>query len=114
MAWALAVALISSADLSAADDPGVDFFESRIRPILVENCYDCHSVEKGKSKGGLRVDDREALRRGGDSGPAVVEGKPGESLLLSAMRHDDPDLEMPPRKPRLADGTIFTHRYCGV
>lgn len=103
MACLIVLAAGPFGNLSVAEETGIDFFESRIRPVLVENCYECHSVEKGKAKGGLRVDDREALRRGGDSGPAVVEGKPGESLLLSAMRHDDPDLEMPPRKPRLAD-----------
>jgi len=87
----------------AAEGEEFDFFEAKIRPVLIEHCYECHSVESGKAKGGLRVDDREALLLGGDSGPAVVVGEPGESLLLSAMRHDDPDLEMPPRKPRLSD-----------
>ena len=94
-------------DIAAAEDKeAVAFFESRIRPALAEHCYGCHSIKEGKSKGGLRVDDREALLRGGDSGPAVVPGKPGESLLYTAMRRDDPDLEMPPRKPKLADRVI--------
>ncbi len=81
-------------------------FESRIRPVLAESCYECHSVESGKAKGGLRLDDREAVLRGGDSGPALVPGKPGESLLLSAIRHSDPDLEMPPRKARLSEAIL--------
>lgn len=89
--------------LGADDREGLDFFEAKIRPVLIEHCYECHSIESGKAKGGLRVDDREALLHGGDSGPALVAGKPAESLLLTAMRHDDPDLTMPPRKPRLAD-----------
>ncbi|MCB1090809.1 MAG: PSD1 domain-containing protein [Verrucomicrobiae bacterium] len=84
-------------------EEGVAFFESSIRPVLVEHCYECHSVREGKSKGGLRVDDRDALFRGGDSGPSVIAGKPNESLLLKAIRHDDPDLEMPPRKAKLPD-----------
>jgi len=88
---------------SAADPAGPDFFEAKIRPVLIEHCYECHSVESGKAKGGLRLDDREALLRGGDTGAAVVAGKPGESLLLQAMRHENPDLGMPPRKPKLSD-----------
>ncbi|MCB1227809.1 MAG: DUF1549 domain-containing protein, partial [Verrucomicrobiales bacterium] len=86
------------------------FFESRIRPVLVEQCYECHSVESGKAKGGLQVDNRASLRRGGESGPAVVPGKPAESLLLSAMLHADPDLAMPPKKPRLAEGVLADFR----
>lgn len=94
--------MASPSPLTAAESGDVAFFESKIRPALVEHCYECHSVAEGKSKGGLRVDDREALLRGGDSGAAVVPGKPKESLLLTAIRHDDPDLEMPPRKAKLS------------
>jgi len=82
-----------------ADDE--EFFESKIRPILVEHCYKCHSLEGDKAKGGLRVDTRDALRAGGDSGPGVVPGQPEKSLLLTAIRHDDPDFEMPPKKAKL-------------
>lgn len=98
--YGLALSVSGAVD---ADSAEFDHFEKKIRPVLVKHCYECHSVESGKAKGGLRVDDREALRRGGEMGAAVVEGKPGESLLLIAMRHEDPDLEMPPRKPRLSD-----------
>ncbi len=77
---------------SASDD--VDFFERKIRPVLVERCYGCHSLESGKSKGGLRVDSKEALRRGGESGPAIVEKDPLKSLLMSAIRYES--AEMPP------------------
>lgn len=90
-----------------ADDPArIAHFESKIRPVLVEHCHECHSIESGKAKGGLRLDDREAVLRGGDSGPALVPGKPEESLLLAAIRHTDPDLEMPPRKGRLSDAVL--------
>jgi hypothetical protein len=90
-----------------ADDPArIVQFETKIRPVLIEHCYECHSIESGKAKGGLRLDDREAVLRGGDSGPALVPGKPEESLLLAAIRHDDPDLEMPPRKARLSDAIL--------
>jgi len=83
-----------------------DFFEKKIRPVLVENCYKCHSVESGKSKGGLLLDSRQASLRGGDSGAAVVPGKPSESLLITAISHSDPDLEMPPKKERLRESVI--------
>ncbi len=65
---------------SAADAPGdgVAFFESKIRPVLVKHCYECHSAEAGKSKGGLLLDTREGIRAGGDRGPAVVPGESGE------------------------------------
>lgn len=79
----------------AQDDSA--FFEQKIRPILVEHCYQCHSEKAKKKQGGLLLDSRAGLRVGGDSGPAVVPGKPGASLLLRAVRYDDPDLKMPPK-----------------
>ena len=85
---------------------GLDFFEAKIRPVLVEHCYKCHSVEAGKSKGDLLLDSREAIRAGGDRGPAVVPGDPEASLLLTAISHADPDLKMPPKKERLPEAVI--------
>jgi hypothetical protein len=76
-----------------------EFFETRIRPVLVEKCYSCHSAEaekNGKLKGGLRVDHREGLLKGGDSGPAVRPGKVQEGTLLKALRHAG-DFKMPPK-----------------
>lgn len=78
------------------------FFESKIRPVLVKHCYECHSAESGKTKGGLALDSKRGLLQGGDTGPAVVPGEPSKSLLLKAIRHEDPDLEMPPKGPALA------------
>ena len=72
-------------------------------PVLHGTCGRCHGAEK--VKGGLRLDSREALLDGGDTGPAVVPGEPGESLLIQAIRHED-GLEMPPKKPKLAEPTI--------
>ncbi|MEM7232590.1 MAG: PSD1 and planctomycete cytochrome C domain-containing protein [Planctomycetota bacterium] len=72
------------------------FFEARIRPVLVRECYQCHSTESGKTKGGFLLDSRDAIRRGGESGVAIHLGEPDKSLLLQALRHDD--LEMPPRR----------------
>lgn len=77
----------------------IEFFESRIRPVLVEHCYACHSRQAeaaGKLRGGLRVDDRESLRAGGDSGPAVLPGDLDGSLIVAAIRHDGSDYKMPP------------------
>ncbi|MGK0189959.1 MAG: hypothetical protein ACI9R3_005778 [Verrucomicrobiales bacterium] len=82
------------------------FFESKIRPVLVAHCYKCHSFEGGKSKGGLLLDTRDGIRKGGDSGSAVVPGKVDESLLVAAISHAQPDLEMPPKKPKLSAAVI--------
>lgn len=95
---------LAVSDIHAAD-PGIDFFESKIRPALVENCYGCHSAEAKKEKGSLRLDTRDAIRKGGDSGPAIVPGKPAESVLLKAIKYGDADLKMPP-KGKLPDAVI--------
>ena len=76
-------------------DAKTDFFESKIRPVLATHCFECHGH---KDKGGLTLDSREAILQGGDSGPAIVLGKPQKSLLMTAVQHADPDLEMPPKK----------------
>ncbi|MDA1161518.1 MAG: PSD1 and planctomycete cytochrome C domain-containing protein [Planctomycetota bacterium] len=90
---------ISTGTVNADDSAeGVTFFEKKIRPILMKHCYECHSaasVTKGELRGALQLDTREGIRRGGDAGPAVVPGKPDQSLLLAAIRHEQ-DLEMPP------------------
>jgi hypothetical protein len=82
--------------LASSEDSGLEFFEKRVRPVLMEHCQECHGEEK--DKGGLRLDSREALLRGGDSGAAIVPGNPDESLLINAVRHLDKDLKMPPDK----------------
>jgi mono/diheme cytochrome c family protein len=84
---------------------GVDFFESKIRPILVENCYECHSEAKGKHRGGLQLDSKEGLLKGGDTGPAIVANDPGKSLLMNAVRWATDDLRMPPKR-KLTDEQI--------
>jgi mono/diheme cytochrome c family protein len=85
------------------DPEGMEFFERRIRPVLVERCYSCHSSEAGEAKGGLLLDTREAIRKGGESGSAVVPHQPQESLLLEAVRYES--FEMPP-DGRLQDEVI--------
>ncbi len=76
------------------DDTPETFFELKVRPVLVTNCLPCHGGKKTNS--GLKVDSRDALLRGGDRGPAIVPGEPGKSLLITAIRRIDDDLEMPP------------------
>ncbi|HET6424803.1 MAG TPA: DUF1549 domain-containing protein, partial [Planctomycetaceae bacterium] len=95
---------------SAQESEGREFFEAKIRPVLVEHCYRCHSAASGKSEGNLQLDARSTIRKGGDRGPAVVPGKPEESLLLTAMTHADTDLKMPPKKDRLPDSVIQDFR----
>ncbi len=80
-----------------------EFFERRIRPILVVHCYECHSTAATEVKGELRLDSRLAMQKGGESGPVLVPGKPKESLLIAALKHES--FEMPPDK-QLSDAVI--------
>ncbi len=82
---------------------GVDFFETQIRPVLAEKCYECHSADSKVLQGGLRLDTAERMRAGGESGPAVVPQKPDKSLLLAALRYES--YEMPP-SGKLPDDVI--------
>ena len=84
--------------LSAAGDTTTDFFERKIRPVLSENCFSCHSAEAKSLKANLLLDSREALLKGGDTGPAIVPGDPEKSLIIAAIRYEDPETAMPPRK----------------
>lgn len=102
---ALTLAAASPPAALRADDAGNDFFERKIRPVLVEHCYECHSGQARKIGGGLRLDHRQGTRAGGDSGPAIEPGQPAESLLLSAIRYTDDALKMPP-KGKLPDAII--------
>jgi hypothetical protein len=74
----------------------VRFFESRVRPILADNCFQCHGPKK--HRGDLRLDSRAAILSGGDKGPAIVPGRPEKSLLLRAVRYEDADFKMPPSR----------------
>jgi len=87
------------------DPEHLEFFEKKIRPVLVDQCYKCHSAGE-KIKGDLVLDTREGLLVGGQSGPAIVPKKPEKSLLIKVIKHEDPDLAMPPKEPKLADNVI--------
>jgi hypothetical protein len=93
--------------VNAQTDEGVKFFESRIRPVLVRECYACHSDQGGNVRGGLRLDTRERSLIGGNDGAAVVPGDPESSLLFLAITHEG--YEMPPRK-KLADDVVDDFR----
>lgn len=82
----------------------MDSFEQRIRPTLVNECYECHGAKK--QKGGLRVDFRDGLLKGGDSGRALIPGNAKKSLLIQSIRHEAPDSKMPKDRPQLADSVI--------
>ncbi len=85
---------------ASCEEP-LEFFERRVRPVLVTHCYECHSGDAKKLQAGLRVDHRDFLLQGGDSGPSLIPGKPNESLLIQAVRYDG--YEMPPRSKLPAD-----------
>ena len=88
--------------LSAAPTPGqVEFFEKNIRPVLAERCYECHN-SGDSAKGGLALDWRGGLAKGGKSGLVIDGDNSAESLLLRAIRHDDRALKMPKDGPKLA------------
>jgi hypothetical protein len=103
---------ISCVGMAAADEPSsslpsaeqLAFFEAKIRPVLVQHCYKCHSAESKDIRGGLLVDSRQGLLQGGDSGPAVVPGDSSAGQLLAALRHES--VEMPPDR-RLPDTVIL-------
>lgn len=95
----LAVVWLDGPSALAQPSGGTDYFERRVRPLLVKHCYECHSEEEGSQKGGLLLDRESAWLEGGDTGKAVVPGNPEASLLLAAVQYADPDLEMPPKYP---------------
>ncbi|MBE7496283.1 MAG: DUF1553 domain-containing protein [Verrucomicrobiaceae bacterium] len=92
---------LSAGHLSAAPTPQqLDFFESRIRPILAQECYECHSTAT-KQKGGLVLDSRPGWQAGGDSGDTIKPGDPQNSLLLQTLKHEHEDLKMPKNGAKL-------------
>ena len=95
-----AAATATGPTLTAAQ---TEFFENKIRPVLATSCLKCHNAAEGKTKGGLALDTREGLLKGGDSGPAVVPGNPEKSVLIKAIRYTDADLQMPPKGEKLSD-----------
>ena len=104
--WFALIASVASSALAVDGDAqraAMAYFEKEVRPILVKRCFECHS--NTKQKGGLRVDHIGYLKSGGDTGPALVPGKPEESALIEAVRYANEDFQMPP-KEKLPDAEI--------
>ncbi len=101
----LAATFLRAAD-AAFSAKGLELFEQHVQPILAEHCYKCHSHDADKIKGGLLLDSQEATLTGGDTGPALVPGKPEASLVIKAIRYTDPDLQMPPKNKKLSEEQI--------
>jgi|GEM_PF-5582771 len=99
----LALFLIQISQPALAQNDRFEYFEKQVRPVLRRKCLACH--REGKASGSLALDSREGWTRGGDSGPAIVPGKPEDSLLIHAIRHED-GLKMPAKAPTLADYVI--------
>ncbi len=101
-----ALALVAVVPDGTATKPeAVAYFESKVRPILVERCYQCHSAGAEKLRGNLSLDTKAGWQKGGDIGPAIEPGDPDGSLLVQAIRYNDPVLKMPP-KGKLPDDEI--------
>lgn len=97
LAFAAGSAVRATVHAQAADSVSEEFFERKVRPLLAGSCVKCHGEKK--QSGGLRLDSREAMLTGGESGPAIVPGDPQGSLLIRAVRHSDETLKMPPNQP---------------
>jgi len=101
----LCVGVMTTSAVAVPSTEPVAFFEKHIRPVLAERCYECHN-SGDKTKGGLALDWRGGFARGGESGPVIVASKPGESLLLRAIRHKNKELKMPKDGPKLSSEVI--------
>ena len=117
--------LVLSSSVDADDEDRLKFFENKIRPVLVEHCYSCHSAEADEIEGGLALDSREGIRKGGESGASVVPESLDKSLILKAIGYDDSFYEMPPdgKLPNyilkdfekwIADGAVDPREQKGV
>jgi len=110
-AWRICSALLlalligneAGAGAQESSNRGLSLFNDYIGPLFRERCYECHSHESGKAKGGLVLDTRNGWAKGGEHGPAIIPGKPNGSLLIRAVSYADPDLQMPPKKQLSAE-----------
>src|SRR4051794_4342581 len=100
------LAFLSVTTAAFATPEDAEFFQKKVQPIFTEHCYKCHSHSADKIKGGLVVDSLSGLIAGGDTGPAVVPGNPGKSLLIEAVAYKNDDLQMPPKGKKLTDEQI--------
>src|SRR4051812_44774522 len=103
--FAALVVLVGGNCFGAESEEGARFFREKIQLVLEKNCFECHSADAKKVKGELLLDTAAGLRKGGETGPAIVPGDAKKSLLIQAIRHEG-DLQMPPKKPKLSDDVI--------
>ncbi|MEA3209286.1 MAG: hypothetical protein QOE70_2343 [Chthoniobacter sp.] len=109
LAAALNAAAVATANAAAAAEPSkeqIAFFESKVLPVLKENCYKCHSLEQNKAKGGLTLDSHAGVMKGGENGAVITPGDPAKSPLIAAVKYLDPDLQMPPKGEKLKDDQV--------
>ena len=105
----LRLTLLLLLPLNLLANEGIEFFEAKVRPVLVEHCYECHN-SSGKAKAKLALDYKGGVLKGGSEGPAIAPGKPEESLLLKTIRHEFEDLRMPKNGPRLSKNVLEDFR----
>jgi hypothetical protein len=102
------VALLTGGPLQATDPQAVEYFEKNVRPILIEKCQGCHGEKKQQAQ--LKLVSRDSLLKGGETGPAIVPGKPADSLLIKAISHSG-DLKMPPKEMLPAKQIAYLERW---
>ncbi len=103
--------LVSMTRLALAAGDGEAFFESNIRPLLINHCLECHDSSKGKTKGQLDLSHAAGWQKGGESGPAIVPGNPGESILMKAVHYSEANMEMPPKGKLASTQIALLHEW---
>ncbi len=101
----------SGQSLATPNAASIEFFEKRVRPVLADNCYQCHARANGMAQGGMQLDSREGLLKGGKRGASIVPGSPDKSLLLHAIGYDNSALQMPPKGKLSADDIAVLRKW---
>ncbi|MDB6037520.1 MAG: xly 1, partial [Verrucomicrobiales bacterium] len=109
--WLWLIFCISASAAKDSTRANLEFFEKRIRPVLAERCYQCHSQQSEKIRGGLLLDSKAGLEKGGESGAVVVPGEPEKSRLIQAIRYSEKDLQMPPKQMLSSDQIADFERW---
>ena len=108
-----AMMMASDQEDESLDPKALAFFESKIRPVLVDHCYSCHSADAKRLRGDFALDTRDSIRRGGPSGPGIVPGDPEASFVITALRYED-DFEMPPKGCSLRTSSRTSSGGCAM
>ncbi len=113
----ITVCLANPLNAEELDASSLEFFEAKVRPLLVVHCYECHSEDAAKAEnlqGGLRLDNRAGVLQGGESGPVIVPGKPDESVLIKSVRYSDKALQMPPKERLAAEQVAILEKWVSM